>query len=365
MALTPRTALREAARNAIAHRATTIVLALVATAMTAVTFLTAGRAAAAEAEIIESVDATGPRLITLSIEEPSPGIDHAGIARIAGIDGIEWILALGPAHDIRSAATGQRAGVAARSLLTDLPPEVSIDRGREPRQGEALIGPQPQHALAMIEPAGAIIDEGTSRAVVGRFTSSGAIADLERLVLVQPEDREVECSTLAYVLVKDPLRVESTAAQIRALAGVPADQVVVSTSDELVLLGEVLSGQIGALSRQLAIGAIGAGVVLVALTMTLAVGTRRRDFGRRRALGATRSGIIALTILEAAIPVLTGTLLGTVIGLIAVTAWVGTTPPTSFIAGGAALIAIAGVAAAIPAAAHAAWQDPLSVLRVP
>ena len=365
MALTPRTSIREAARNAAAHRATTIILTLVALAMTAVTFLTAGRSAATEADILRSVDETGPRLITVTIEEPSPGIDHAGRLRLARIDGLEWILALGPAQDIRSAATGQRVGVASRALLTALPPEVTIDLGRPTRSGEALVGPQPQAALAMVEPAGAIVDGHTVRSVVGRFTSSGVIADLERLGLVHPESPELEHATLVYLVARDAEHVEGIVRQTRALAGVPADQIAVATADELVLLGQVLSGQVGALSRQLALGAIAVGLILVTLTMTLAVGTRRRDFGRRRALGATRSGIVALTVLEAAIPVLAGVLLGAAAGLAAVALWIGTIPPIGFIIGGTGLIAITGVAAAIPAAANAAWQDPLAILRVP
>jgi putative ABC transport system permease protein len=361
----PEAAVAEAARNALAHRATTGVLMLVTMAMTAVTLLTAGRAAAAEAEVLRSVDDAGPRLITLTVEEPSPGLSENALRRIASIKELEWVLGLGGARDVRSDSTGQNANVAVRNLVTDLPDEVTIELGRPPLSGEALIGSQPQQRLRMLQPSGSLLDAGDKRAVVGRFSSSGVIADLDRLVLVQPEDVRNEHATLVYALARDANQVASAVLQIRALAGIGAEQLNVQTSPELVELSRVLAGEVGALSRQLALGSIVVGVVLVALTMTLALSNRRRDFGRQRALGASRSALLASVLIQAAIPVILGVTLGTTAGAVAVWFWGGVLPPHSFIAGTAALIAATGISAAVPPAAFAAIQDPLRILRVP
>lgn len=365
MALSAESALREATHNAVAHRGSTIVLTLVALAMTAVSLLTAGRAASAEADVARSVDEAGPRLITLTIEEPSAGLDHYAMARIGQIEGVEWVLGLGAAQDVRSAHTGRRTGIASRTLLSPLPPQVTVTHGRSTRPGEALISERTQRSLGLLEPVGAVTRNYQVHPLVGRFTSSGVIADLDRLVLIHPREASHEHATLVHLLAERALDVQAITDQARILAGIPEDLLTAHTSPELVELGRVLSGQVGALSRQFATGAIAVGLVLVSLTMTLSVGTRRRDYGRRRALGATRSALLALAVLEATISIVAGVLLGTALALGFGTWWNGTIPPATFITANATLIVAAGAAAAIPPAAHAAWLDPLTILRVP
>lgn len=365
MPLRPNTAIREAARNAAAHRGMSVVVLLVTAAITAVTFLTAGRAAAAEDEILRSVDEAGPRLITVTVEEPAPGLDDAALDRLATIAGTNWVLGLGPARDVRSGVLGRNATVAAREVLTGLPAEVTVDRGRAPKAGEAILGVEPQRILQLLEPSGTVIDGGLSRPLVGRFGSSGAIADLDRLVLVQPDDSAPRRATLVYVLAVEADQVSLITDQILALSGLDPEVVNVQTSAALVDLDRVLSGQMGALSRQIALGAIGAGIVLISLTMALALNSRRRDYGRRRALGASRSALVALSIVEAVIPIVIGVVAGTALGLAVILLWLDVVPPPTFVLATIALIGTTGIAAAVPPAALAAWRDPVEILRVP
>ena len=365
MSLPLSAAVREAVQSARAHRGTTIVLALVAMAMVAVTFFTAGRAAAAEAEIASQVDAAGPRLVTATVLEPSPGLLSDAVARIAAIPEAEWVLALGEARDVRSTAAGERVNVAARALLTPLPGLVTIEPGRTPRRGEAIIGTKTQQRLQLIEPSGSLLDGSVARPVVGRFSAEGVVGDLERLVLVAPLPGEIARATLVYVLASDASAVPSIEKQIKAPAGVPDEPIAIETAPELIELGVAVSGTIGALGRQLAIGAIAVGMVLAALTMTLALNNRRRDFGRRRALGSSRTALLGLTLLEAGIPILLGTVVGAGLSAFGVLLLVGSVPPIEFVLAASALVMIAGVAAAVPPAAIASAQDPLRILRVP
>lgn len=357
--------LLEAARNARAHSGTTIVLALVAAAMMLATLLTAGRAAATEAEIVSSVDGAGSRLIEVTITEPSPGLNSSAVSRVLSLDNVEWVLALGPARDVRSIQLASRINVAARTLLTDLPPGVDVTAGRAPQAGEAIVTSDAQRRLQLEYPVGAISDGAHTYSVVGSFEATGLIDTLGRLVLTGVNPEVPEHATLIYVLADQANNVAGIVDAIRAVADVPAEYVVVKTSDTLIELGNVVNGSIGELSRQLAAGAIIAGVVLVALTMTLALTSRRRDFGRRRALGATRSALVALVLLEVGVPVIIGALvgLGAMVGL-AVGFGVAI-PPPAFIAAAFGLTCIAGLVAAIPPTVWAARQDPLKILRVP
>lgn len=147
--LTPRRALREAFGNATAHPVTTLLLILITGAMTAAIFLTAGRAAATEAEVLASIDQAGPRLVEMTVEEPSPGVEPQTLALMADLPDAEWILGFGPARDVRSGETGRRANVAARDLITALPPLVAIEQGRTPQPGEVLVSPSTQERLRL------------------------------------------------------------------------------------------------------------------------------------------------------------------------------------------------------------------------
>lgn len=362
--LTPGRALREAAGSVRAHVITTVLLVLITGAMTATIFLTVGRTAATEQQVLASIDDAGPRLIEVIVEEPSPGVPPALTALMADLPEVEWVLGLGPVRDVRAGETGRRPHVGARDIVTDLPPLAIIEEGRPPQAGEALVSSRTQEQLRLVRPSGPILDAGRTRAVVGRFSSSGVLGELERLVIVQPGG-EPTPATLLYVLAEDTRYVEGIAAQLRVLSGVDPELLSIRTSEDLVELQSVLSGQVGALSRQLALGAVAVGLVLELLTVTMALSTRRRDFGRRRALGSTRSGLIALVTLEVALPVVAGAVLGTVAGAGAVAWWNGSLPGVAFLAAVPLLVVTIGTLTAIPPALLSAYRDPVSILRIP
>lgn len=365
MAPSARKAGREAWASAWAHRGTTIVLAVIACAVTIVVLLTAGRAAAVEQQVLAEVEATKPRLIMVTIMDTHPGIRQDAIDRVSEVQGSEWTLALGPPIDVRNGASGTGSAIAQRELLTALPPEVVIEPGRSPEPGEAIVGRSAQDRLAMAYPSGTVVNNEHYTSVIGGFTSSGALDDLERLSLVVPEPYTNARATLLYVLADDAGNVQDVSDAIIAVIGVSEDQVQISTADELIALGEVVSGTVGSFGRQIALGTVAAGMVLIGLAMTLALVSRRRDFGRRRALGASRSALIALTLMEAGIPVVLGAVAGTVLGAIGIAVLAGAAPPLLFIAGAFVLIAVTGTASAVVPAVIAARRDPLRILRVP
>jgi putative ABC transport system permease protein len=363
MALRADAALRAALTQQRSRPGTTIVLALVALAMSFATFATAGSAAAAEADVAASVEAAAPRLITMTVTEPHPGADRDAVARIESLGHAEWVLALGPARDVRS-AEGVRANVAARTLLSPLPDLATIQHGAAPEAGDAIVSESVADRLQLEHPVGRLIDGGVMRAIVGEFTASGSIESLDRLVLVGGGEEASERATLIYLLADDATAVAGIVQAVRAVAGIPPEQLQIQTSDRLIELADAVSGTIGGLARQLALGAITTGVVLTALTVTLSLNSRRRDFGRRRALGASRSALVALILLEVAIPITAGTVVGSIAGWCFVSL-TGAAPPASFVLSASALIAILGTAAAAPPSVRAAFQDPMRILRVP
>jgi len=357
---------REALKSALTHAPSTIVLMLIALAMTAVTLLTAGRAAAAERDIQASVEAAGPRLITINVAAPSPGFDHAALGRLEKISGVSWILGLGPAYDVQPAIPNLDTNVAGRNLATPLPPDVVLSAGRNPRPGEAIVSASTQSQLRLPQPSGIVLKGQKRVPVVGRFTARDELSDLSRLVLFEPAHQSTASAALVYILADNADDVSSIVKQAHALSGIASSaNVTVQTSPDLIKLGNAVSGQIGVLGRELAFSAIIIGLLLISLTVTMSLLNRRRDFGRRRALGATRSALLALTLMEAAIPIGVGALVGTAAGIVAAVALTGETPPVEFCVGGLVLVLVVGVVAAAPSTLAAAWRDPVRTLRVP
>jgi putative ABC transport system permease protein len=169
-----------------------------------------------------------------------------------------------------------------------------------------------------------------------------------------------------HVLAERPDQVAALTDAVVAVVG-PADptSLGVQTSESLALIRAAVAGELGTYGRRLVLMILGAGLALVVLNMYGAVTTRRRDFGRRRALGASRGTIVALVTLQTAITGLLGAALGTAIGAAVVWRLTDLLPDLRFAVAVGVLAIIATIAAAVPPALVAAHRDPVKVLRVP
>lgn len=126
-----------------------------------------------------------------------------------------------------------------------------------------------------------------------------------------------------------------------------------------------VAGELGRYGRQLVTIILAVGLLLVGLNLYGAVTTRRRDFGRRRALGATRPTIISLIAIQTGIFALVGAVIGAAVATTLVWQWTDLPPDWTFTGAIITLTVLAATAAALPPAIIAAYRDPLTVLRVP
>lgn len=91
----------------------------------------------------------------------------------------------------------------------------------------------------------------------------------------------------------------------------------------------------------------------------------RRDFGRRRALGASQRQLTILVMLTTLWPALIGAVVGTALGTAYLGSLLGHFSDWRFPVSVGVLTVIALVLSSAPPAAVAATRDPLRVLRVP
>lgn len=343
---------------------------LVVAAVTAVTCLlalaTAGRSAATEADVVDSIDRAGSRLVVVTSTDADDRPDAAFVARVAALVDVEWAVGVGPAIDVRNAAVDAALAVPARALYGEPPADLHLRTGRWPAQGEVVVSTAVAPRLGLTAAAGTLTSTATDASwdVVGTFDATDGLTDLDRVVLIGPEPNQ-DVGVL-YAVVTTPEAVTPVAGLVRNLAQVEdTTTLTVSTADALVALIDVVSGQLGAVSRQQAAGAMAAGLVFTAVTLYASIGARRRDFGRRRALGASRSALVVIVVGQALWPAVLGVVAGITAGLATVVTLTGGLPPATFTAAVAVLTVLSAVVASVPAALLAALRDPVRILRVP
>lgn len=366
MPLSARRALQEAVLTARSSPGVIVTVGAVVACMSAAVLLTAGRAAALERDVLATVDDAGTRTLVLASNRTDGGLGPSVVDRIDNLDGVEWVIGFGVARDVTNAGLDNGRPVASRTVYGTWPDDLAVSFG-ESRPGAALVTAASAELLGLASASGAVRLDGTLVPVTGQVAASGVLAPLANFVVRVPDPEEVpDPVTLVYIVAESAAYVHPLADSVLAVSGeADRDTVSVATSDRLVELQDAVSGRLSGFSRQLATGALAAGLVLVALSMMMMSNARRRDFGRRRALGASRPALVAVVALTALVPGLSGTVLGSAVGLVALALRGDPQPGASFVTASTVLIVMVVVAGALPGALIAAWRDPATVLRVP
>lgn len=358
----------DALRSVRAQPVPALVTSVVVGLVCMVVLLTTGRTAAAEREVLASVDSIGTRLIVVSDASGDAGIARSTVEQFAALRGVEWAFGLGPAVDVHNAALGNLGGgVAARPFVGAFPDVLRIVRGRAADQpGEAVVGAGVSQRLGLVDGAGPLSNGSEQYPAVGVVEGEGALAFLDETVLWVAPDAEEFPVRFIYVVVDTVGDIEGVSAAMESvvIADRP-EQVKIESSQSAIVLREVIAGSLGASSRQVMAGVLATGLLLVSASTFASVSARRRDFGRRRALGASRTAIVFGVTVQTAAAAVPGVVVGCAAGLVGGGAFRGYSPGIGFIlAVGVLAFLVALVGAVIPAVI-AARRDPVRILRVP
>lgn len=361
--------IREGWKSTIARPVGAATTAIVVAAVCVFVLLTTGRAAATEASVMASIDSVGTRLVTVTDTTGHAGIGSGAVADVASLASVDWVFGLGPAFDVRNSdLTGAGSGVSARTVSGRWDLAVELDSGRRlSHTSEAIVGAAARDALRLGDASGSLQGANGDRVgVVGIFSSSGAFANLNEMVLIQAEQESTEPLRYLYVLASPGADIDEVSEAIAAI--VPAQRpgdVEVSVSQGALDLRDVVSGKLGAGTRQLMAIVLVAGLLLVTITIVGAVAGRRRDFGRMRALGASRSAVMVLVLISSALSGAAGVVVGMGVGLVVSYATSGALPSAGFACGVAWLALLVTTVGSVPPAIAAAYRDPVRILRVP
>jgi putative ABC transport system permease protein len=353
----------------------TAAIAVIAMAMCVSVFLTTGRSAATQRRILEQVELGGARLITMMWRKTEGGIAPDAVRRISNLNQVEWAFGLSPAVDLRNEGVPGGTPCPAKAVIGNLPPDqVLVSQGRSANKpGEATVSATAAKCLGLAYPSGSVSPASklqntlpdTAFAVVGQIEFGETLASLESFALLAAP-RADSPATSVMVLARSAQDVADLSRAMARLSGAAdSADIAVETSAALAELNESLETELASNSRTIGIAVIAAGMAFAGVAMMLSVGSQRRDFGRRRALGASRSLLRALVVLEGMVPAVIGAIAGSALGMALLSLIFDTLPGPWFALSIPALSTIAMICGSIPAALTAATRDPVSILRVP
>lgn len=364
----------EAMRTALAHAGPLIAASIVIAIACATVLLTTGQTVAAEQSVLGRLDSMGTRVVTVSDNGGSAGMSSSSVGAVASMSTVSWAIGLGPVLDAHnSAVPADGTGVASRPVFGDLRTVVELASGRWPQPGEALASEAAAAALGLGAGIGGVtLTNDSTVPVVGTYRVDPTLKGLTNLVVIMPPN-EVGASGAApapllylYAEAASIGEVDTVAASIpEVVTARQPSSITVETPEGLRQARETIASDLAASSRFLMLATLAISLAIVMVTMLAAVSERKQDFGRRRALGATRSAIVAMVLVHAVAAGILGVLVGVAAGLAFTLTTGGQAPPALFILGLAALAIIATALAAIPPALLAARRDPVRILRVP
>lgn len=355
----------EATRTATAQRVSSAMVAVLCAAICAVTLLTVGRTASAEEAVLARLDDAGSRLLVITDDGDAGLVTPAVVEVLAGLDTVERVVGVDNPFDVVNGVIGDGGDrVPAWRVAGDLAQTVTLVEGRWPEPGEALVSATGQEQLGLAEPFGVAADtSGTEYPVVGAFTARDPFESFEAGVVVAADPATVTHSVQVVVASVEAART-TEAVTLTLLSPPDLGQVSIQSPTALADLQRAVGGELGEYGRGILLLTLGGGAFLIAVVVLGEVLLRRRDLGRRRALGAPRWALVGLVVSRTTIAAVPGAVVGTVAGLVAVTRTGDQTPGDFTVAVAALTVLVAAVASVLPAVL-AATRDPVSVLRTP
>lgn len=354
---------REALASALAARASSALLLVVAAAMCCAAILTAGQAEGSRTAIHQRLTSDESRMIAVSAAPGEDLVTPAAVGVLQGLDSTAVVLARTPATDAVNSATGVGGPVVPLwEVRGDVTSAVVLVSGRWPGEGEAIISEDAQDTFGLSGDAGAAESRDSRQfPIVGTFRSAPGFAMFDAGILAGA--RLDAPLTTVHVLAASLADVESAQTAVLEILD-PQDpgKVVLDSPLSEVRTAMDLDAQLAATARILLATVLGIGLLLVSAVVLADVLLRARDLGRRRTLGITRTDLVVVVSLRAAMAALPGITASVVVTLALGDGVLDVSARTAALIGALTLDAV--LLAAIPPALIAAFRDPVRVMRV-
>lgn len=359
----PKHLVREALAAARSSPIPSLLVLLVVGSMCFSAIVTVGRQAAVESALAAEIAGPHARTLTITDTSSTEALRSSTLDVLAGLRHTQAVIGRDRPVDAVNGALGEGSTpVAVAGLHGTVERAVEIIRGRPPGPGQVMIPAAMMEVLRLEEPAGYLeARDGSQWAIVAAFEPRPPFEDLATMALTLPHAVEASHQQIRIV-VEDVEHV--TAVRSAAFAIIDADPTQVQVSTPSAASNQGITDQIAGLGRSLLLIILGAGAFFVSTVVLADVLIRRRDLGRRRTLGITRSDLVTLVALRTSAPATLGAVLGAVGGYLLVARELGTVP-VDFALATTVLAVLTATIACLPPAAYAANRDPVEVMRTP
>jgi hypothetical protein len=360
--------LRLAVSHARRRKALSFTAVLVSAIMAAAIITITGDAASRSRSLVENLRDPTSRSVVLRSSSPANPIPASTARALASLPGVELSIAILTADTIT--APGLHDPNASTTYLTSetltgiLP--LVVTAGRQAGPGEVLVSAAAAAALRMTEPLATVIStKDQNLPVVGTFdlADAGAVSKLVANAAIGPPSVGATGYLSVLFLAREPA---DTAQLVRAINLLIPDRQGISLEFEeraaQIQQTVAAANNRSVASLTLTIVLVGAAIQLAAAVLNSLL--QRRENARRRALGFTRTEIVALGIIETALL----STIGATVGISAASARLyrfGTITKPAQVFATFGFLTLLAMLAAIPGSANAALQDPARILRVP
>jgi len=356
---------REAAASARSHPIASLLTIVTIIAMVTTVMLTTGRSAATGQTILDSIASPEGRAIRIQAS-PAAHLTSDVITSISTIQGIQWAGAFTPALDATNQANPDGNRLPLRQLYATSYSELGIPTS--PSDDLAWASPQAMTLLGLLDKAGAItVAAGPTYGIAGQLIVPAYLAGYQPLLVIPHSNQDPPQPVTTIIIIAASPNLITPVSQA-VLSVLPIDDpstVTIETSAQMVALRAVIEGQLSASSRSLILSILAITIALIGVLQYALVMMQRKDYGRRRALGATRGFIITLILTQTTILALIGITLALVISATILLINHNPLPDARFTAAIAILATTAALIAAATPAIVASHRDPATELRVP
>ena len=356
---------REAIASSRSHWVvSTLVISLVAIMVTTVLFTT-GRTVAAQQRVLASIDSAGTRSIVVKADKEA-GLTSEVVDRIARIGGVATVAAFSSAEDVSNSRTfGKKVPI--RDVWSPDLLGMGLPNGQHEGLGvvQAWGSTEALSQLGMIDNVGSVSSQsGFEATVMGSISTPAYLASMEPLLLV-PSTQVGSVGTIVVVAERAAALGAITASVQTVLGASDPSKILVNSNQSLASLRGLIDEQLSVFAVSLTVAIFLFTSVLIAVLLTAVVAMQRKDYGRRRALGASRRLVILLILVQTASLATAGAVIAVIVANIIFAAQRIPVPGITFSLGVVILaVAIPTAAALLPGFA-ASRRDPVVELRVP
>ncbi len=350
----------ESARLLLAQRVFTLLIAAISALGVFAGIASSGQGIANEQAILSTIDDIDTTTISIKDTDGNAHLNDDTVARIAALSSVEWAIGLGPSRDAGNARLKSIEGTPIKRIVGASP---AINMSAIRSDGVALSS-QSITSLHFSLPGGAVRRSDTAEfPVVGQFSAQAPLEFLSNFALLIDSD-DPEPLVEIILSTTEPGAVSSIVDVLDDMVGLtPVPSITITAPEVLNQVRDLVSGDLRKQGQQAILYVLAITTIMTAVVAFAAVSARRRDYGRRRALGARRTNLVVLILAHMSYASGLGSSVGLAAGAVTVRNMTSMPADLRYMAAVAVLtIATTAIAGFVPALI-AALRDPLTVLR--